>query len=91
VENGTVTVATLDYLVEHTTQFLKLGEVHQTNQQVSISIKDSFLLRRSELKAFLKLRDDLGCFINFSTVFISGMLISISCQALGCLGMYIIM
>ncbi len=73
VENGTVTVATLEFLGQYSSQFLKLGEVHQTNENVSVSIKDSFSRRRSELKAFLTLRDHLECFIHFSNNLNPGM------------------
>ena len=73
VENGTVTVATLKLLQEHSSQFLMLGELHQTNKNNSTSIRDSFSSRRSELKAFLTLRDHLDCFTHFSTMFTLGM------------------
>ena len=72
VEKGTVTVATLKFLEEHSDQYLKLGEIHQTNQKVSILIKDSFSRRCRELEAFLKLKDHLECFIHFSNIFTSG-------------------
>ena len=73
MENGTITIATLELLEKHENQFLKLGEIHQNNKNVQVSIKNSFLQRRSEKKAFFTLRDDLECFINFSNSFISGM------------------
>ncbi len=73
VENGTVTVATLKFLEEHSSQFLKLGEIHQPNRKHATSIKDSFSWRLSELKAFFTLKDHLECFIHFSNVFSLGM------------------
>jgi hypothetical protein len=72
VENGKVKVGTLKVLEEHSSQFLKLGEIHQMNINVSFSIKDSFSQRRSELEAFIRLRDHLKCFIYFSDNFTSG-------------------
>ena len=72
VEKGTVTVATLKFLEEHSDQYLKLGEIHQTTQKVSISVEDSFSLRRRELDAFLTLRKHVECFIHFSDKFTSG-------------------
>ena len=75
VENGEVTVATLKVLEKHASQFLKLGEIHQMNQNVSISAKNSLSQRLSELKAFLRLRDHLECFIHFSDKFTSGILV----------------
>ena len=73
MENGTVTVDMINLLMKHSTQFLKLGEIHQTNQHVPVSIRESLSLRRSELEAFLKLREDMACFLNFSTIFTLGM------------------
>lgn len=72
VENGTVTIATFQLLEKHSSQFLKLGEIHQKNKKVSLSVKDSYLQRRSEKKAFFTLRDNLECFINFSNIFTTG-------------------
>lgn len=72
VENGTVTIATLELLEKHENQFLKLGEIHQKNKNIQISIKNSFRQRRSEKKAFFTLRGDVECFINFSISFTSG-------------------
>lgn len=72
VENGKVPVATLKVLKKHSSQLLKLGEIHQTSQKGSISIKDSFSRRLSELEAFLMLKDHLKCFIHFSNIFTSG-------------------
>ena len=72
VENGTVTIATLQLLEKHSSQFLKLGEIHQKNKKVPVPVKDSYLQRRSEKKAFFTLRDNLECFINFSNIFTSG-------------------
>ncbi len=80
VEKGTVTVATLKLLEEHSTQFLRLGEIHQKNQNVAISIKDSFSRRRSELKAFITLKDQLTCLNYFSSIFTSGISIIILFQ-----------
>ncbi|CAB4005504.1 Hypothetical predicted protein, partial [Paramuricea clavata] len=71
VEKGTVTVATLKFLEEHSDQYLKLGEIHKTTQKVSISIEDSFSQRRRELEAFLTLRKHVECFIYFSDKFTS--------------------
>ena len=75
VENGTVTVVTLNVLKEHSEQFLGLVEIHQTNQKVSIevSVKDFLSQRCSELDAFLTLQDHMVCFIGFSRIFTSGM------------------
>jgi hypothetical protein len=75
VEKGEVTVATLMVLEKHASQFLKLGEIYQTNQNVSLSVKISFSQRRSEMEAFLRLRDHLECFIHFSDKFTSGILV----------------
>ena len=72
VENGTVTIATLILLEEHADQFLKLGELHQNNKKVPISIKNNFRQRCSEKKAFLTVKSQLQCFINFSNIFNSG-------------------
>ena len=81
VVNGTVTVSTLDVLKNHSEQFLKLSEIHQTNQKASskVSIKDSFSKRCCELDAFLTLRDHLACFIGFCTTFTSGMSVMRHC------------
>ena len=67
VNDGTVKTATLKLLEEHFEQFLKLGEVHQTNQNRSqhVPIKTSFEKRLSELKEFHKLNDQLKCFLGF--------------------------
>lgn len=75
VVNGTVTIATLELLEEHADQFLKLGEIHHTNKNVSISIHNSFQQRRSERKAFFSLKNQLQCFIDLSNKFMSGMII----------------
>ena len=72
VENGEVTVATLKVLEKHSSQFLKLGEIHQMNRKVSISIRNSFSQRLREMKEFFALRDHLECFLHFSDKFISG-------------------
>ena len=72
VENGTVTIATLELLEKHEKQFLKLGEIHQKNRNVSTSITKTFRQRLSEKRAFFTLKDNLECFISFSSIFTSG-------------------
>jgi hypothetical protein len=72
VEKGTVTVATLKFLEEHSDQYFKLVEIHKMTQKVSISIEDSFSQRRRELQAFLTLRKHVECFTYFSDKFTSG-------------------
>ena len=73
VEKGTVRVATLNLLDKHRNQFLKLGEIHQTNKKVETpSINVSFSQRLSELEAFLAFKDNLDCFIHFCNIFPSG-------------------
>ena len=69
VENPIVTVATLNLLEEHADQFLKLGEIHQNSQKVSVSIKETFPRRLSEKASFFALQDQLKSFINLSNVF----------------------
>ena len=72
VEEGTVKVATLMLLEKHLNQFLKLGEICQTNRKVATSIKDSFSRRISEMEAFLAWKDHLKCFTYFSNIFATG-------------------
>ena len=72
VEDSTVTVATLRLLQEHADQFLKLGGMHQENQNVPASIKPSFQQRITEQKSFFALEEKLKCFIDFSNIFTSG-------------------
>ena len=72
VEDSTVTVATLRLLQEHADQFLKLGGIHQKNQNVPMSIKESFQQRITEQKSFFALQEKLKCFIDFSNIFTSG-------------------
>ncbi|CAB4012403.1 Hypothetical predicted protein [Paramuricea clavata] len=72
VENGNVTVGTLKVLEKHSNQFLKLGEIHQMNRKVSVSVKNYFSQRLRELKEFFTLRDHLECFIRFNDKFTSG-------------------
>ena len=69
VESGIVTVATLNLLQEHADQFLKLGEIHQNNKKVSVSIKETFSRRLSEKASFFALRDQLKSFIDLSNIF----------------------
>ena len=75
VENGTVTIATLELLEEHSDQFLKLGEIHQKNMKVPVLIRNYFLQRCSEKKAFFSVKNQLQCFINLSNNFSPGMTI----------------
>ena len=72
VEDGTVTVATLNLLEKNADQFLKLGEIHQENKKISVSIQKPFERRISELRSFFALREKLKSFINFSNIFVSG-------------------
>ena len=68
----TVTVATIRLLQEHADQFLKLGGTHQKNQNVPVSIKESFQQRIIEQKGFFALEEKLKCFIDFTNIFTSG-------------------
>lgn len=72
VKGGTVTIAKLKVLEKHSKQFLKLGEIHQKNKKVPVSVKDSFQKRLSQKKAFFTLRDHLECFMNYANIFTSG-------------------
>ncbi len=72
VEDGTVTVSTLKLLKQHSKQYFKLGEIHQTNQDVARNVELYYSQRNNEMDAFFKLRDQLECFIGFSNVFSSG-------------------
>jgi ribosomal protein S17E len=72
VKEGTVKVATLKLLEKHTDQFLKLGEIYETNQQVETSVQVSFSQRLSERNAFLAFQVRLECFIHFCNIFTSG-------------------
>ena len=75
VNAGTVTTATLKVLEKHSEQFLKLGEVHQTNENdpQRIPIETSFHQRLSELKEFHQLNFKLKCFLSLCS-FTSGIL-----------------
>ena len=72
VEDGTVTVATLQLLNQYSKQYFKLGEVLQKNQNSASNVELNFSLRMFELNAFLKLKKQLECFIGFSNLLSSG-------------------
>ena len=80
VEDGTVKVATLKLLKEHSEQYLKLCKICQTDEKVETPIKASLSQRLCELDAFLELKDHLECFIRFCNDFSSGILIIILFQ-----------
>ena len=74
VKDGSVTVATLRQLKQHTSQFLKLCEVQQTSQTggQNESVEKYFCQRVSELDAFFTLEGQLKCFITFCNNLTSG-------------------
>jgi hypothetical protein len=74
VEDGTVTVATLQLLKDHFKQYFKLGEIHEQNANNGRNVEFDFSQRMLELDVFLKLRKQLECFIGFSKLLPSGKL-----------------
>jgi hypothetical protein len=72
VEDGSVTVATLQLLEKHSRQYFKLGEIHQKNQNSARIVEFDFSQRMHELNAFLKLKKQLECFMGFSNLLPSG-------------------
>lgn len=69
VEDGTVAVATLKLLQEHSKQYLKLSELYQKNSHRSSQMLTK---RLSELDAFLTVKDQLEYFISLSSKFNTG-------------------
>jgi hypothetical protein len=74
VKDGSVTVATLQLLKEHSEQYYKLGKIYQKNQSGAKDFRYDFSQRKDELDAFVKLKNQLECFIGLISKFRSGTL-----------------
>ena len=72
VNDGSVTVATLQLLKQYSERYFKLGYIHQKNENSARDVKDDLLQRAAELDAFFELRNQLECFIELSDLLPSG-------------------
>ena len=80
VQNGSVTVATMEVLEKHQNQFISLGEIFQKQSKAessSAAIKVSFGDRIGELRVFRLQKTQLDYFIGICEAFTSSKYIPI--------------
>ena len=70
--DGGVTIETFELLQNHSTQYLKLCEIHERSRQNSRTATMWFRQRESELRSFLSLRKQFAFFVQLCRNFSNG-------------------